>query len=124
MKTKILYLLLIATMLLSACSRVSAATNQSADAPVAQTTEVSPAVAQDKAAPAANAQGQADAPGGGIPPAEAIAACVGKAEQAACEFTSNKGAETGLCETVQNQLACSPQRGPADGTQPDSGPCL
>jgi phosphatidylethanolamine-binding protein (PEBP) family uncharacterized protein len=71
-------------------------------------------------------QGQ---PGGGIPPAEAIAACTDKAEQAACEFTSPKGTETGVCETVQNQLACSPQRGSQDpqgnsqgNNQPGSDP--
>ncbi|MBP7688566.1 MAG: hypothetical protein KA765_11680 [Thermoflexales bacterium] len=52
------------------------------------------------------------------PPTEAIAACVDKAEQATCEFTSPQGAETGVCEMVQNQLACSPQRGPADQNQP------
>jgi phosphatidylethanolamine-binding protein (PEBP) family uncharacterized protein len=54
---------------------------------------------------------------GGIPPTEAIAACTGKAAQAACSFTSPKGNETGVCEIVQNQLACSPQRGPKDGEQ-------
>jgi len=52
---------------------------------------------------------------GGAPPAEAIAACTGKAVQDACAFTSPKGNETGVCETVQNQLACSPQRGSKDG---------
>ena len=49
--------------------------------------------------------------GGGTPPAEAIAACSGKSEQAACDFTWQKGAESGVCELVQNQLACSPKRG-------------
>lgn len=34
-----------------------------------------------------------------------------------CEFTWEKGTETGLCETVQGQLACSPKR---DG-QPGQG---
>jgi phosphatidylethanolamine-binding protein (PEBP) family uncharacterized protein len=52
---------------------------------------------------------------GGIPPAEAIVACNGKAAQDACSFTSPKGEETGVCETVQSQLACSTQRGPKDG---------
>jgi hypothetical protein len=58
-------------------------------------------------------------PGDGrTPPQEAIAACNGKSEQDACEFSSSKGTETGVCETVQDQLACSPKQGPADGAQP------
>ncbi len=47
--------------------------------------------------------------GGGAPPAEAVAACAGSAEQAACEFTWSKGPESGVCESVQGQLACSPK---------------
>ncbi len=52
---------------------------------------------------------------GGTPPQEAIAACSGGIEQDACEFTSNNGPETGVCEVVQDQLACSPQRDPFEG---------
>lgn len=44
------------------------------------------------------------------PPAEAITACAGKAEQNTCEFTWSKGTETGVCEMVQSQLACSPKQ--------------
>ncbi len=51
------------------------------------------------------------------PPTEAIAVCVNKAAQDTCEFTWEKGTETGVCEMVQNQLACSPKRGPASGDQ-------
>jgi len=58
---------------------------------------------------------------GGTPPQAAIAACAGKNEQAACEFTSPKGTETGICETVQAQLACSPQRGLPGGNKPEAG---
>jgi len=101
MKTKILYLIVIATLLLSACSTGGAATNPS-ELPISQQAKISPA--------------------GGTPLQEAIAACTGKSEQAACEFTSPKGTETGICETAQNQLVCSPQRGPADGGQPGGVP--
>jgi len=59
--------------------------------------------------------------GGGTPPQAAITACNGKKEQEICEFTSQKGTETGVCETVQSQLACSPKRGPSDGGQPGGG---
>ncbi len=55
--------------------------------------------------------GESDrAPDGRTPPPEAIAACNGKGERDACEFTAQRGPETGVCETVQGQLACSPQR--------------
>ncbi len=57
--------------------------------------------------------------GGGTPPQEAIAACNDKAEQDACEFTWERGEETGVCETVESQLACSPQRDAGNGSQPD-----
>ncbi|MCP5096516.1 MAG: hypothetical protein GY943_13265, partial [Chloroflexi bacterium] len=44
------------------------------------------------------------------PPQEAIAACSDKVEQDVCEFTWERGTETGVCETVEEQLACSPPR--------------
>jgi hypothetical protein len=47
-----------------------------------------------------------------------IAACANKAAQATCEFTWDKGTETGVCEMVQNQLACSPKHDAANGNQP------
>jgi hypothetical protein len=71
-----------------------------------------------KATPAGQRGGQTGLPGGGDPPAEAVAACAGKSAQASCGFTWQKGAETGVCEMVQNQLACSPQRGPAADARP------
>ncbi|NJD59316.1 MAG: hypothetical protein C3F13_14290 [Anaerolineales bacterium] len=65
--------------------------------------------------------------GGGKPPQEAIAACENKQEQSACEFTAQKGLESGVCETVQDELACSPKRSandtpqePGNGGQPSS----
>lgn len=127
MNTKALYLILIVTLLLSACSPGITANSQAVVTPVTQPAQMPPAAAQNQNAPSQDqpsastngtaAQGQV--PDGRTPPAEAIAACTGKSAQAACEFTSPKGAETGVCQTVQNQLACSPQRGPTDG-QPGS----
>jgi len=52
------------------------------------------------------------------PPQEAIEACNGKSEQETCVFTSPKGVEKGACETVQDQLACSPKHDPTTGEQP------
>ncbi len=122
MKTKLMYCIVIITMLLSACSRGSAApTNQSVTAPIPQAAQDSSVVTQDQAAPAANVQTQADTQGGGTPPEAAIAACSTKNVQDACEFTSDKGSETGICETVQNLLACSPQRDPSQDTKSATG---
>ena len=67
--------------------------------------------------PADQAAGQRQPPDGRAPPQEAIQACVGKSANAVCEFTAQKGAESGICEAVQNQLACSPKRGPSEGQQ-------
>ena len=61
-------------------------------------------------------------PAGGLPPAEAVAACSGKAAQDACEFTAQRGQESGVCEMVQDQLACSPQRGPNEDGQAKGNP--
>ena len=118
MKTKILYLALIVILLLSACAPGSVASKSSANAPAVQTTKSAPALVQE---PPVNVQVvQKDSSAGLPPPQEAIAACTGKAEQATCKFTSAKGTETGVCETVQSELACSPKNDPASGTQPDA----
>jgi hypothetical protein len=45
---------------------------------------------------------------GGTPPQEAINACVGLTEAAACSFVTPNGTITGTCQTVQSQLACVP----------------
>jgi hypothetical protein len=111
MKTKIIYLILIVIVLLSACSSGNTTANQSVELPATQGAEIQTAVTQEQAAPLADTQG------GGMPPQAAYDACVGKAATDACEFTSNKGTETGVCETVQGAPACSPKRGPADGGQ-------
>jgi hypothetical protein len=121
MKTKIVFLIVILCLLLSACSSGGAVTIspisvevQPSATAIVQTMEASP-----MAIPVpASEQGQAgDKP---TPPDEAIAACTGKSEQEACEFTSPKGQETGTCETVQGQLACSPQRGSEGSGQSDN----
>ncbi len=52
------------------------------------------------------------------PPEEAIVACANLNEGDSCEFAWEKGEETGLCETVESQLACSPQRNADNGGQP------
>ena len=128
MKTKIVYLVLIVTILLSACSGgTTVATSPTVQAPAAQLASASSAVAQPSSPPSQPQTPTDKVPGPGqpadgrTPPAEAIAACTGKKAQATCEFTSQKGAETGVCEMVQNQLACSPQRGPAGGQPGQSG---
>ena len=114
MKTKVLYLFLLIILCVTACTPSQAAIGQSA---------VSGSKAAAAAAPAQPTstdeakQGQ-PAPGG-APPQEAIAACTGKKEQDSCAFTSQRGAETGACETVENQLACSPKHDPAGGAPSD-----
>ncbi|MCP4286578.1 MAG: hypothetical protein GY792_19385, partial [Gammaproteobacteria bacterium] len=126
MNTKVLYLILIVALLLSACTTGSAAPNQTVDEPSVETAETSPTTEEEQqplpepGQPAEDGSQPNQQPSGGLtPPAEAIAACSELSEGDACEFTWEKGAETGLCETVQDQLACSPQRGPGNGGQPD-----
>jgi hypothetical protein len=116
MKRKLLFLLVIFTLLFSACSAGGAVRRPAASAN--QASANAPAAAKNSGQTSPAQAGNGQQPGGGTPPQAAIAACSDKSEQAACEFTSDKGTETGLCETVQNQLACSPQRGPAGGKQP------
>lgn len=121
MKTKLLYILIILTLVLSACTR---GTNNPAPAQQvqsAQSAQGTDPTQQAQAAPVENIQNQANTQGGGTPPQAAIAACSAKAAQDACEFSSDKGTETGVCEMVQTRLACSPQHGPANGNQPSGG---
>ncbi len=55
--------------------------------------------------------GQQQGPGG--PPPEAIDACSGQSQGAACQFSSPHGQVSGTCQTVrQQQLACVPAGGP------------
>jgi len=109
MKVKILYLLIIAAVLISACGQSNTTTPQSQAVPQDSNTQVasSPLLSL----------------GGGqttevhLPPKEAYDACVGKAVQDACEFTAQKGLEAGTCEMIQDQLACAAQHGPNDNGQ-------
>ncbi len=118
MKTKIMYLFLMASLSISACSPVSPGTIsplstevQSSASPIVQMMEAS-----SVAKPASDARPgkPGDQP---TPPEEAIAACTDKVEQDTCEFSSPRGLETGFCEMVQSQLACFPKRGPDTGRQ-------
>jgi len=122
MKTRILYLLVILTMFLSACSAGTATedhTSPLADFPNLGTQT-------------AGGQAQGQNVDQHLPPKEAFDACVGKAEQNACEFTAQKGLESGTCATVQNQpagrmLACVAPHGNGQkgknggGGQPSNG---
>jgi hypothetical protein len=109
MKTKSMDLILIAAVLLSACSAVGAAPASTPEATTVVMSATPVAVAQNPAAPTGGAQSG----GGGMPPQVAIDACAGKGEQEACAFSDQNGDHTGVCETVQGQLACSPQRNSA-----------
>jgi gluconolactonase len=112
MKTKVLYLTLIVALLLSACSTGSVASNQGVDEPVLDVAENSSTTVEEQQP--LHEQNLAQDSGGGIPPDEAIEACTNLSEGDICEFTWEKGAETGVCEMVQGQLACSPQREQSD----------
>ncbi len=130
MKNRILYLIVILSILLAACAQSIVLAKQ----PPAKINVKTTRQAGPQGTPAPN-QGSGQQPqgtpgqgpasgqqpqgkgGGGTPPTEAIAACTDKKEQDACEFTWSKGTETGVCETVESQLACSPKRGPNDGQQ-------
>ncbi len=59
---------------------------------------------------------------GGAPPAEALAACTGLAEQNSCSFSDQNGDHTGTCKTTpDSQLACAPDRSPNDGNASQQG---
>jgi hypothetical protein len=131
MKTKMLYYILIATMLLSACQAGVVAAKSVTESPAAQDEEIQPAEIDapelDSKPEGLSNQAQSgdnnaeppekEDPQSGddhekrMPPEAAIAACSALSVAEACEFTSPKGTETGLCETVLDLLACSPQRG-------------
>ena len=122
MKTKILYLIVLVTLLLSACSGGTAAKTQAVDSSAAQSAEptavVATAVTQDPTSSAGNGQGNGN---NGAPPAEAIAACSGKAENDACSFTDQNGDHTGTCKSGSGQLACAPDQGSGNGGQGGQG---
>ncbi len=94
MKTKLFYLTVILSILLSACSEVNSTISQAISSPGSQTIT-------STTTPDQNAE-----QGVHLPPKEAYDACLSKTEQQACSFTAQKGPESGTCVTVQDQLAC------------------
>jgi len=48
--------------------------------------------------------------GRGGPPQEAISACSGKSDGAACSFTTPRGRLSGSCRSIQSSVACVPSR--------------
>jgi hypothetical protein len=120
MKTKTLFIVLILAILVFACSPGNVTENQTRDEPITKAVDIMPPATDiiqpppKQESPPAEDREQAPPPEGRTPPPEAIEACKGKSEVDACEFTSQKGLETGVCEMVQNQLACSPERGPSN----------
>ncbi len=117
MKTKILYLLIIVSLLLSACSvGIAATTTKETAVPAAQSAATASVQAPALSTPGAGGLSK----GGGTPPQEAIAACANKAANDVCSFSDQNGDQTGTCETVQSVLACSPKRDPS-GNETQSG---
>jgi len=57
--------------------------------------------------------GQGQGQGSGTPPQEAIDACVGLTQDAACSITTPNGVVSGTCGTPPNssQMACMPAGG-------------
>ncbi len=130
MKTKVLYLFLLIVLLVSACTPGRAAVDQPVSSSGNQSAKATPTVAsalgaQDSpttlptqpASPAKREKQdakQGQPVQGGTPPQAAITACTGKKDKDACEFTSPKGTEAGVCEIVENQFACSPKHDPSN----------
>ena len=112
MKKKIFYLLLVFTLLLSACSSNAAVASPVTVSPtpvsIDPTVESTVAVVQIQASPDATSQGDDNT---GISPSEAIAACTDKAESAVCSFTDQNGDHTGTCKSDSGQIACIPENG-------------
>ncbi len=115
MKTRLLYLIMIISMLLSACSASRAAADQTFALPASQAQSAAASTGQGQSASTGNTQGQDQPVGMHLPPKEAYDACVSKVVQDACNFTAAKGAETGTCQTVENQLACVAPHGSSNG---------
>lgn len=122
MKIKTLNLLLLGILLVSACSPSNDVTNQTVGAITDEMEKISPTEVQE-GQPSQPSEGTNPRQGQSLerrtPPDEAIEACTNLIEGDACEFTWKKGTETGLCEIVAGQLACSPQRGSDNGSQPE-----
>jgi hypothetical protein len=127
MKTKILYVIMIVTLLLAACAAPQGqGQGGPAGNPPQQNGNVDNQVqgtggnttAQQANTGSQQQGGNQGQGGGGTPPAEAIAACTGKAEQDACQFTDQNGEHTGTCKTnPDNQFACAPDQNGQNGGQ-------
>lgn len=106
MKIRLLSMIVLVPLMLTACTGGSAAGQlASTQAAVGMRTPAVPVA--DASTPAAD-----QAQHGGTPPQVAIAACSGKAAQDACSFTDQNGDHSGICERVQGELACSPRHDP------------
>lgn len=119
MKTRFIFLIMLGTLLLSACSGGTVATTQTASS----ATEAVITTPTSQTVSPGNGQGN----GGGVPPAEAVAACSSKVENDTCSFTDKNGDHNGTCKSGSGQLACAPEKGTgsgngqggSSGTQPD-----
>lgn len=94
------------------CVRGGAVTPAAGDRPETAPSETTPSAGVQNPQPPGNG-----APGGQIqpgqqPPQEAIAACAGQNQGSACSFNAPQGAITGICASIQNQMACAPAGGP------------
>jgi hypothetical protein len=141
MKTKLFYLFVVLAMLLSACTRAKPAASQTEGTSFTQKPAVATAIIQANSAassdsatalpqdqnvvPAASSNSQGQSGDQPLPPKEAYDACIGKAVKDACTFTAARGAESGTCETIQDQMACvaphGSQGGNQNGDQPGAG---
>lgn len=117
-KLKLISLILTLTFVMTACSTGQSVTPPFSPTTIAPNIESTPITLATPTDTPASPKDGTNQQGGGTPPQEAISACVSKAEQDKCEFISNKGTETGVCEMVQSQLACSPKRETVSGEQP------
>lgn len=121
MKPKLLYMILILSTLLFACAPKSAVSDQSSAMPAAQALDSSATATITSTPSAGDNGGQSQSSGVHLPPKEAYDACAGKTEQQACNFTAQKGAESGTCVTVQGQLSCwSQHEGNGNNAQPNT----
>jgi hypothetical protein len=121
MKTKWIHLALLIGVWLTACSSDNPLTSDGATSQTAATDSSASVRPDTTRTDTTGTRPDSLVVGGGTPPAAAYAACVGKDKAAACEFTLPSGPETGVCETVEGALACSPQHsqtaaGPTGGT--------
>jgi len=114
MKAKMVSLFLLIALLISGCSTGIASADRSQSAQTAAGSTAEAAQLADSATPM-NGEGKQQP--GGVPPEAAFIACEAQTELAACEFTSDKGTETGVCKPYESKLACAPEHDPSGGSQ-------